>query len=193
MEVRELIKELEKQPQYAAVYISKEGCKYSWMCTKVEDDDLDIDCCITLTNGDTEENTEDTSTKVETRRCTDCDWMDSEWKDYYDGDNWEEIKVYTCQMNGERLDWDDLNTATNCGSYYNSSEDNEEVKQMMTDERYKQCKYYKGKYTHTPEDDPAIVGYCDHPLQYVSTDHLVVLCRGGPCREYTPRAEEEEY
>ena len=59
----------------------------------------------------------------------------------------------------------------------------------MTDERYKQCKYYRGTYPHTPEDDPSIVGYCDHPLQGVSTDHLVILCRGCPCEEYTPRED----
>jgi len=62
--------------------------------------------------------------KIE-KRCTDCDWIDSEWKDYYDGDNWEEIKVYTCKMNNERLDCEDLD-ATYCNSYHNSFEDNEE-------------------------------------------------------------------
>jgi hypothetical protein len=58
------------------------------------------------------------------KRCTDCDWIDSEWKDYYDGDNWEEIKVYTCKMNNERLDFEDLD-ATYCINYHNSFEDNE--------------------------------------------------------------------
>ena len=48
MQVRELVKELEKYPSYVEVYISQVGCGYSWMCTRVEDDDLDIDGCITL-------------------------------------------------------------------------------------------------------------------------------------------------
>jgi chaperonin cofactor prefoldin len=43
MQVKELIKELEKYPPYVEVYISQVGCRYSWKCTRVEDDDLDID------------------------------------------------------------------------------------------------------------------------------------------------------
>jgi hypothetical protein len=48
MNVQELIKELEKYPSHVEVYISQVGCGYSWRCTRVEDDDLDIDGCITL-------------------------------------------------------------------------------------------------------------------------------------------------
>jgi hypothetical protein len=48
MQVKELIQELEKYPPYVEVYISQVGYKYSWRCTRVEDDDLDIDGCITL-------------------------------------------------------------------------------------------------------------------------------------------------
>lgn len=48
--VGELIKELSKYPESAGVYLSKEGCNYSWMCTRVDDADLDIDACITLSN-----------------------------------------------------------------------------------------------------------------------------------------------
>ncbi len=48
--VGELIKELSKYPEYAWIYLSKEGCKYSWTCTCVDDDDLEIDACITLSN-----------------------------------------------------------------------------------------------------------------------------------------------
>lgn len=60
------------------------------------------------------------------KRCTDCDWICSEWVDYYDGDYWEEsVKVYICEMNGERLGWDDLD-ATHCIWYHNSFEDEEE-------------------------------------------------------------------
>lgn len=58
------------------------------------------------------------------KRCTDCDWIGSEWVDYYDGDYWEEMKVYICRMNGERLD-DDLD-ATCCSHYHNLFEDNKE-------------------------------------------------------------------
>ena len=59
------------------------------------------------------------------KRCTDCDWIGSEWVDYYDGYNWDEMKVYICRMNGERLDCDDLD-ATYCSHYDNSFEDTEE-------------------------------------------------------------------
>ena len=51
--VKELIQELEKYPDYAWVYLTKKGCKYSWMCTNVDDDDLMIDACITLSNEET--------------------------------------------------------------------------------------------------------------------------------------------
>jgi hypothetical protein len=59
------------------------------------------------------------------KRCTDCDWIGSEWVDYYDGYNWGERKVYICRMNGERLDCDDLD-ATYCIRYHNLFEDNTE-------------------------------------------------------------------
>ena len=49
--VKELIEELKMFPADASVYLSKAGCKYSWMCTAIEDDDLDIDACITLSGG----------------------------------------------------------------------------------------------------------------------------------------------
>lgn len=51
MDVAGLIKELKKQPLDAEVYISQKDCKYSWVCEVVEDDDLNIDWCITLSGG----------------------------------------------------------------------------------------------------------------------------------------------
>ena len=51
--VKELIHELEKYPDYAWVYLAENGRKDSWMCTNVDDDDLLIDACITLSNEET--------------------------------------------------------------------------------------------------------------------------------------------
>lgn len=51
MNVQELVKELRKYPSHVEVYISQVGCRYNWRCTRVEDDDLDIDGCITLCGG----------------------------------------------------------------------------------------------------------------------------------------------
>ena len=52
MIVEELIQELQKYDPDTPVYLSKEGCSYSWLCTEVETGpSYDIDGNITLTGG----------------------------------------------------------------------------------------------------------------------------------------------
>lgn len=52
MTIEELIKELSKYPPELNVYLHKGGFKYNWSCELIEDDDINIDGCITLSGGD---------------------------------------------------------------------------------------------------------------------------------------------
>lgn len=54
--------------------------------------------------------------------CKDCDWLCSEWKDYYDGYHWEEIEVYICERTGNKVDSEEW-YSTDCEDYLNSFEE----------------------------------------------------------------------
>ena len=53
----------------------------------------------------------------------------------------------------------------------------------MTD-KSRECLYNTSKSAN-------FVGYCDHPMYYDNTGHLLVKCKKCPCTEWKPREDEE--
>jgi hypothetical protein len=50
--VKELITELEKHDMDAPVGLHKKGCKYDWLCTRIQDETEDFGGWLILSGGD---------------------------------------------------------------------------------------------------------------------------------------------